>query len=95
MNEEHQLSTELQRGVKAKLLLEDPLLTEAFQTLEDEYLSAWKQSSVEATEQREKIWLMYATISEVKAQLTTVVTTGDMAKAQLEALQKRKKNGIF
>jgi len=95
MNEEHQLSTELQRGTKAKLLLEDPLLIEAFQKLESEYFDAWKQSSVEATEQREKIWLMYATVSSVQAQLASVIVTGKMAEDQLKVIQQRKKNGIW
>ena len=43
--DEGKLRSEQSRGERAKALMRDPLITEAFDTLEEKYVSAWKDSS--------------------------------------------------
>jgi len=41
------------RGHRAEALLDDPLLVEAFDTLEKTYQAAWRDTKVAETEKRE------------------------------------------
>jgi hypothetical protein len=51
-------------------------------------MRAWKQSSVEDTQARERIYNLCQALEAVKGHLKSVVETGKMAKAQLDQLKK-------
>ena len=75
---------EILRGERATLLLADPLLTEAFELIESEYIKQWKNSPARDEAGREKLWLMVVTLQKLWSELESVVNTGKLAKHALE-----------
>ena len=59
----------IQRGQRARLLLEDTLLTEIFDSLEKNYLDAWEKSAETETVFREKMWGLVKLTKELRIQL--------------------------
>ena len=74
------------RAAHAQDLLNNELLTEAFQTLEDSYTSAWRSSTVDQAGAREKLFLAINIVGKVRDHLTTVVQNGKLAQAELKQL---------
>lgn len=75
---------EVSEGHRAQSLLENEAFVTAVDYLRGYYESAWKNSTPEATEGRERIWLMLRSLNAVVGHLETVVETGTLAKIQLE-----------
>ncbi len=71
------------RGELARQLLGNPLLAEAFQTIEDEVTEAWRASPARDVEGREKLWLQLKLLHKLRGQLELVVETGRAAEASL------------
>lgn len=74
---------EIQRGARAAELLQDPLLAETLDTIEQEYTEQWKSSPARDVEGREKLWLMIKTAEKFRAELASVLETGQLAKRRL------------
>lgn len=72
------------RGDKAKRLLEDALLVEAFATVEAAYLGAWKNTALGETQAREMAYMAVRTLADVRAAIRRVVTDGQIANAEIE-----------
>ena len=68
------------REEKAKRLLNDPLLKEAFDTLEKSLYDTWCHSSVKEVDVREQTWLSMSLLERVRLHLSSIVETGEMAK---------------
>ena len=81
----------MERGEKAAALLRNELLQEAFSQLETDFIQAWKASSVEDSQNRERLYMLCQNLAAVKDYLEQVVTSGKLAKAQLDELQNRVK----
>jgi|TARA_R110002110_G_scaffold208371_2_gene420699 hypothetical protein len=69
-----------ERELRAKNLLENELLTEAFETLRIELLGQWEQSGSHNIDQRESIWLAVRLLEKIRGHITSIVETGHMAK---------------
>jgi len=74
---------ERQRGQDAKRLLEEPLLVEAFNTLEQEIIDKWKTAPARDVEGREKLWTMLHLLQRTRAHLESVMASGRLAEATL------------
>ena len=68
------------REEKAKRLLNDPLLKEAFDTLEKSLYDTWCHSSGKEVDVREQTWLSMRLLERVRLHLSSIVETGEMAK---------------
>ena len=77
------LREEQARGAKAEALLRNPILQETFEGLSERYLDAWKSTSIEQEAQREKIFQMYKALEAVRKHLEDMVSTGELAKLEL------------
>lgn len=75
---------EQNRGERAKALMRDPLIVEAFDVLEEKYISAWKDSS-SSQDEREALFQMYQALMVVRGHLSEVIETGDLAKLELNS----------
>jgi hypothetical protein len=75
--------TEIMRGERARQLLDEPLIVEAFALIEQEYTQAWRDSPARDTEARELLFLSLKNLAKVKAHLTHVMESGQIAKATL------------
>lgn len=74
---------EIARGDRARQLLQDETLQEAFSTIEREYTEKWLSSPARDAEGREKLYLMVKTLHRLKSELLTVMETGQIARATL------------
>jgi len=78
------------KGVQAKDLIENPILVEAFATLERKYLEAWRQSKPADQEERERLWLAVGILGEIQRHLRVVVDNGIIAARDIDKLSGRK-----
>ena len=81
----------IDRGAKAEKLLRNELLQEAFDYLESEFTGAWKQSAVEDSQARERLYLLCQNLSAVKNYLKSAVEDGKLAQSALEGLKTNRK----
>jgi hypothetical protein len=84
---ENALIREAAKASRARELLEDALLQEAFAEIENTYLAAWRAAPARDTEGREGLWFMLRALDGVKGHLKTVLETGRMAEEQLRLLR--------
>lgn len=71
------------RGAKAREILEEPLIIEAFSKIEAEILTAWEDSPARDVEGREKLYQMLMLSRKVRRHFESVVQTGEMARRTL------------
>jgi hypothetical protein len=86
-NTELEMRRTIAAAERARALIEDPLLVEAFQRVHDHCLSAWLNSPADAPELREKLWHHIQALAEVRLELTRALDDGVMAQAQLTELR--------
>ena len=72
--------TDEQRVSRAKNLLSDPLLNEAFDVLRKDLMNRWDSSGSTELEARESIWLAMRLLDKLYGHITSIVETGHMAK---------------
>jgi len=72
------------RADRAKEILENPLVIEAFETIERELTKALMNSPARDAEGREKLYLMNQLLGRVKKHFASVVNNGAMAKRTIK-----------
>jgi hypothetical protein len=80
------LQTAITRAARAKALVEDELLAEAFSRLETDYVAAWKSWAAADTAGRERLWMAVNVLARVRDHLNTVIANGKIARRRLEEL---------
>jgi len=99
MPDEFKLQRDTTRAVHAKALLENELLNEAFATLEESYIAAWRATRHDDQAGREKLFLAVNVIGKVKEHINTVIANGKLAQAELNKLHadadRKKRLGII
>ena len=98
MIDEDELSRAAAKGNRARNLLDNDLLTEAFKGLEDSYTAAWRATTIDDVSAREKLFLAINIVGKVRDHLTSVVNNGKLAAAELKELaqvaERKKRFGI-
>ena len=69
-----------ERERRAHSLINDELLTEAFDALKEDLMSRWSNSGSTDLEARESIWLAMRLLDRIRGHLTSIVETGKMNK---------------
>lgn len=87
---EAKLRTQQERAAHAERLLKDPLLQEAFETLNTQFMRTWRQTDVNDTEARERIYNLCTALDTLKQQIASVIVDGKIAKMNLEQQQKNR-----
>ena len=85
------LEQEIQRAQEAANLVNHPLYQESFDKLDAELRDAWINSPSKDAEGRESLWLSVKLLAKVRAHLTSMIETGQMAQVQLERLGSKQK----
>lgn len=83
------LESDRDRGERARRLLDDPMLAEAFDVVERNLHEEWLASRGGQEREREQIWLMIKLLGRVKGQLTEAMETGKVARIQIERDKER------
>ena len=71
------------KGARAEELLRNELLQESFKYLNDEYISAWRRTTVKDTEAREKLWQAVQIVGLVQDHLKKFVSDGKVSTKDL------------
>lgn len=99
MTDESHMAATAAKALRAKELLDNELLTEAFRTLEDSYASAWRSTAIDDMEGREKLFLAINIVGKVRDHLSTAVANGKLAEVELAQLarmvERKKRFGII
>ena len=77
---------EMERGEAARRVLDDPLFTEAFETIERECFEAWKGSGWKDADKREALYRQLKALGEVRTRLIAVMEGGKVARSLVEKL---------
>lgn len=85
---EEKLHKDAARAAQAQHLLNDDILQEAFTTLETAYVERWRATHIDDDKGREKLFVAVNVIGKVKDHLTSVVSNGAVARAELDNLAK-------
>jgi hypothetical protein len=75
---------EVERAERARAVLENPLFAEAFDAVEKELMSQWKQNTALNQDGRERVFLMVTLLGQLRQTLTQHIQTGEMARIQLQ-----------
>ena len=81
------MTDDIARGDRARELLAEPLLIEAFELLESEYTDAWKESPAADSAARDRLWLMLKLLHRVRGHLEIAVTDGKLKRRHLDAIE--------
>jgi hypothetical protein len=79
------------RAARAQALLNDEMLTEAFDTVTRSYLDAWAATKITDQDKRERLYHAVKVAAEVKRHLRHVVDGGKLAQREIEDLAGRKR----
>lgn len=85
MADEGKLRVQHDRGERAKRLLENELIVEAFEKIEAEITESWRNSAVDEAEKRHNAYLMGLLLERFKQHFRVIVAGGE--KAQIDLLQ--------
>ena len=83
------LDQQILRGKKASILLEEPLLKEAFEYLSESYRSEIFKTSYSDHEQRQVLWMAFNMLDKIKGHLVSVMETGKLAAHELDNLKRQ------
>lgn len=75
----------MDRAARAKALLDDSLIAEAFTDLEAAYITAWRMSDPRDNDGRERLWIALQIVGKVRTHLQAVIADGTIAAAELNA----------
>lgn len=81
------LEHRLFQGDQAKLVLENEAFIAAFDAIEKDVIDQWTNSPSRDPDGREKLWTYLQMLRKLKAQLTTTLETGKLAKMELRHQQ--------
>lgn len=93
MIDEDKAQQQIYRAARAKALIEDETLVNAFAEVERGLIERWRNVTGPEpadTAKRERLWLSLFLIEQVKTALRKTIEDGKMASATLNALQGRK-----
>lgn len=75
---------ELSRAQYAKEALENPLISEALTTYEQDITELWKQSRTKDADAREKLWMMLQAAHHFRSYLQATIDSGKITAAKLK-----------
>ena len=81
MSEQHQ--KDLTRAARAKELMENPFMVEAFEKLESTILEAWKNSHSDDSQARDNAYLMHRLLQNLKQEFQRAIATGKSVEKEL------------
>lgn len=79
MNEQEAIN----RGARARALLDDEMLTGALRQIEDSALKAWKVTAARDVEGREMAWLTVRAVDLLRRELQQILDAGKIAQREL------------
>lgn len=85
-----ELQKEVERGLQARAILDNPLWDETFAKLAEELHRQWVGTQVQSTVAREKLWTMTVLLARLKGEFEETFKNGERVMRFLEQQRKRK-----
>lgn len=82
---------ESDRGIEARMLLENPLLQDALKAIETEVVEQWAACPARDTEGKEALWQLMKTAQKFKGILTGYVQTGQLASENMRKFEEKRR----
>jgi hypothetical protein len=82
------LETQIRQGKRAQVLLNDPLLKQAFEDLLETYKNEIFNTNFADDEKRRSLWMAYNMLDKIRGHLQTIMESGTLAQKDLELLNK-------
>ena len=80
--------TQVREGKRAQVLLNDPLLKQAFEDLLGTYKQEIFNTSFTDDNKRRYLWMAYNMLDKIKGHLQTIMESGKLSQKDLEILNK-------
>jgi hypothetical protein len=85
----------MNRAEQAQRILSDPLVVEAFATLERDCVEEWRRAPARDVEGRERLWLMLKLVEKLRQHFAGLVETGQLASRRIAELEKERRLNLF
>jgi hypothetical protein len=99
MTDQLALQRAVNRAQQARDLLDNELLKDAFKGLEDAYTAAWRGTTIDDVNGREKLFLAINVVGKVRDHLAKTVSDGSIAEAEIkdlrETAERKRRFGIL
>ena len=83
------MQQDIDRAEQARSIIDHPLFAEAFEELELAYIEAWRSSSQNEQDNRERLYVALNLLGAVKLHLESVIAGGALARADLEMIAQK------
>jgi hypothetical protein len=88
-------TSDIARGERARAILDDPLVAEAFSVLERECIDEWRRAPARDMEGRERLWTMLRLVEKLRAHFTSLIEAGRLADSRIADLDKERRFALF
>lgn len=85
----------IERGQKAKLILENPVYAEGVQFLRDALVREWLATRSPDEEERERIWALRQMLERLNAYFENVAKTGELTAKNIASEPNRRRFGVI
>ena len=82
------IETQVREGKRAQVLLNDPLLKQAFEDLLETYKQEIFYTSFTDDDKRRSLWMAYNMVDKIRGHLQSIIEGGQLAQKDLELLHK-------
>ena len=82
------IETQVREGKRAQVLINDPLLKQAFEDLLETYKQEIFYTNFADDDKRRSLWMAYNMLDKIKGHLITIMESGKLAQKDLELLNK-------
>ena len=82
------LETQIRQAKRAEVLLNDPLLKQAFEDLLETYKNEIFNTNFADDEKRRSLWMAFNMLDKIRGHLQTIMESGKLAQKDLELLNK-------
>ena len=83
------MQRDMDRAEQARSIIDHPLFAEAFEELDMTYIDAWRSSSHNEQDDRERLYVALNLLGAVRLHLESVIAGGALARADLEMIAQR------
>jgi hypothetical protein len=82
------MEKQIREGKRAQVLLNDPLLKQAFEDLLETYKQEIFNTSFADDNKRRSLWMAYNMLDKIRGHLQSIMESGKLAQKDLEQLNK-------
>jgi hypothetical protein len=84
----NKMEKQIREGKRAQVLLNDPLLKQAFEDLLETYKQEIFNTSFADDNKRRSLWMAYNMLDKIRGHLQSIMESGKLAQKDLELLNK-------